>query len=344
MQAKLGFGSKYIIIDLLKSPVTDLWVDSVSSWNAQNTPMSYTETWSAYTKENLIHGDPDEIISNINKHIDILNDLTTGEKITDRAYRDMPWSQTNRLHRIFTTAATTYYNWKHNLSAYRLIEGKEHSYDNKKGYLLEHSSRTMNFPIDLGEHDEAEKALYSLNKWIHFFEDERISYRARDTFNNLKGAAYREIEWDSYNDSGQRIHPTVHTTTYSDIVKTFKNPKAKDCNVHISKSITGKDYETSFFQYDDPLEFDTTNLDHITGGIKLYSNQYYKRLYGDKSHLMKWGLDSGLKEEMIKPLPLGRIIKTNTDFTDVRTSKTVKYTAGNMAAEGDYYRPIIEII
>ena len=59
---------------------------------------------------------------------------------------------------------------------------------------------------------------------------------------------------------------------------------------------------------------------------------------------MKWGLDSGLKEEMIKPLPLGRIIKTNTDFTDVRTSKTVKYTAGNMAAEGDYYRPIIEII
>ena len=39
MQAKLGFGSKYIIIDLLKSPVTDLWVDSVSSWNAQNTPL-----------------------------------------------------------------------------------------------------------------------------------------------------------------------------------------------------------------------------------------------------------------------------------------------------------------
>lgn len=347
MQAKIRFGSKYILIELLESPITDLWLESVSSWNAQNVPMKFVEVWSSYTKENVFHGPPEEIVSKINNCIDILNDLTTGEKITDRAYIDMPWSQTNRLHRIFTTSSTNHFNWKHNLSANKLIEGKKHSYYNKRDYLIEHSSKTMNFPINEINPDakEAFRALYSLNKWIHFFEDQRVSYRAVNSVKHLGGSAFREIEWDCYNDSGQKL-PTLikDTTTYEDIVKTFKNPKAKDCDVHISKAITGKDYETSFLQYDDPLEFDTTNVDHITGGIKLFNTEYYKRLYGDKSDLMKWGLDSGLEEEMIKPLPLGKIISRNTDFSDYQYSKTVKYSTGTPAPEGDYYRPVIEII
>ena len=261
MQVKLKFGSKYILIELLKSPITDIWLDSVSSWNAQNVPMKFIEMYSAYTRENLMHGSPEEIVSKINNCIDILNDLTTGEKIIDRAYIDMPWSQTNRLHRIFTTASTSRYIWKHNLPTNKLIEGKKHSYYNKRGYLLDNCTKTIKFPTD----DEAFKALYSLNKWIHFFENGRVSYRAVNTIKDLVGPAFREIEWDCYNDAGEKLPSlTKDTTTYEDIVKTFQNPKAKDCDVHISKAITGKDYETSFFQYDDPLEYDTTNVDPVS--------------------------------------------------------------------------------
>ena len=347
MQAKIKFGSKYILIELLESPITDLWLDSVSSWNARNVPMKFVEMWSPYISGESFHAPFEEIVSKINNCIHILNDLTIGEKITDRAYIDMPWSQTNRLHRIFTTASTCHFNWKHNLSANKLIEGKKHSYYNKRDYLQEYSRETMKFPMNRSkpEHDEAFKALFSLNKWIHLFEDQRVSYRSVNTVKNIVGPPYREIEWDYYNDAGQKLPALIKdTTTYEDIVKTFKNPKAKDCDVHISKSITGKDYETSFFQYDDPLEFDTTNVDHITGGIKLFNSEYYKRLYGDKSDLIKWGLDSGLEEDMIKPLPLGKIISRNTDFSDYRVSNTLKYSEGTYAPEGDYHRPVIEII
>lgn len=345
MNAKIKFGTQETLIQLLDSPITQIWIDCLKKWNEHSVPMKTHLRIAPFLNPVNTYKEQ-EVVDNINKAIEEANSFVLGEKFPYKAYLDMPWQQTNLLHRCFTTADISRKNWKHNLSLERLYKGKAKSYSEKLSFLQNNSQKDYH----ILDEPEFEGALHRINKWVHHYEDLRTSHRAKKFFEYCVCRSENwpfsvlEFEWDNYNENGGREWYGVSRIDYEDLKETFSNHNANLCDVYISVNITGKDYETSYFNYDDLLEYDTTNLDLVNGGLRIYNNEYIEYLYGENGEITRLTSDLGISPELVKPIPLGKIISSDVDLSSITYSDSDTYTDGTLAANGDFRAPTITLV
>jgi len=345
MDARIKFGEQELYVKLLDTPIATLWADCVQEWNSQSIPMKTHNFTSPHLFPSSTYSEQ-QIINNINIAIESANNSLTGKKVPYKAYLDMTWNQTNLLHRCFTTADMTSKTWKHNLGYEMMLQGKKESYLNKHPFLAKNTDPDF---IVLDK-DKFKHSIHEINKWVHQYEDLRISGRSKKFFNNVIKRNYKkwyystlELDWDNYR-GVDRDWIKTHRASYGDVLNTFSAKKADECDIFLSVNITGKDYETAYFNFDDPLEFDTTNLDIINGGVRIYKKEYLEYLYGENGVIIKETSDLGIPPEMVKPIPLGKIQWSSVDFKNVRLPDTTKtYTDDTPAATKQFYRPTIEI-
>lgn len=348
--------NKFIKFKLFNTPVAVPWITALGKWKHHNTSMITCINDKVPYSLNRDQSQAEAIVKEINLAINDLNSLSNGEKITDRAYIGMPWQQTNRLHRIFTTAYATIIpttfgsavangTWKHNLPLSTMVKVKQASYAAGNNVVLP-PEVTNTFIVDTKQLNNFIAALERLNGWVHDYEDLHESKRAYNLNSKLHKSefSYLELLWDNYNENkGTTLHGNERIP-YSELHRTFKTLKQEPADVFVAKAIQGKDYLTSYLQYDDLTEVDTTNLDCITGGLRIYSSNFYKTIYGKNSDLLKQTREQGIEDHFVTPVPIGKIIESNVDINNIDKTSTEVYSTGYTKPEKTYSSPVIELL
>ena len=345
MDASIKFGEQELYVKLLDTPIATLWAECVEKWNSQSIPMKTHNFMAHNVFPSSIYSEQ-QVVNNINSAIESANNCLTGKKVPYKAYLDMTWQQTNLIHRCFTTAEITSKTWKHNLGYEMMIQGKKESYLNKRTFL----TRNTDPDFIVLDKDKFEQSLHEINKWVHHYEDLRISGRSKKLFENIISNQHEnwhysvlELDWDNYH-GVDRDWIKINRASYGDVLNTFSTKNVDECDVFVCVTITGKDYETAYYNFDDPLEFDTTNLDIIHGGVRIYKKEYLEYLYGENGVIIKETSDLGIPPEMVKPIPLGKIQWSSVDFENIRFHDYSKmYTDSTPVAVEQFYRPTIEI-
>lgn len=333
-------------IELLNTPVTWKWIDAFNQYKKYfkendlqidyKLELLYTIIHnygapigeSSHIKHPSFNMTSAEAVDAINKAIEDVNTTVDGMKFPYPAYLGMPWHQTNFIHRCFTTALMSSTNWQHNLTYKQLIEFKKEAYENKKG--LRDFIQTPQFKVTNKElfFDAIER----INKYVHFYETFHESKRAYDIVDEINDTGkYLELGWDSYNSSGHHTYFFGERVSYDDVVKSIPE-NWQDYDIFIGKSIAGKDYEFSYCEYDNPLEYDITNLDHINGSLRIMSSSGIKKLYSDSS-FSKWCREAGLEDPMFLPIPIGKIVDSSCDFSQIEYDHSSQITWSNGAAK-----------
>lgn len=336
----INFGNTNTKVEIYNSPVTEAWARSYAQFKdigrEYKTEIVKTAVHAGSGWLGEIHPATgltrQQCIDEINDAIENTNEHILGKQFPYVAYVDMPWSQINNIHRAFTIASLTHKTWKHNLTENQLLELKIISYKDKLPYLIQNTTSEYSV-LNL------DKFLYHverINQGIHKYECFVGSTRAKNAEDRVGNTEYIELDWDNFSPSGHRYEFIGERTNYEDLKRSFPD-NYDDFDVFIGKKVTGKDYEFAFCQYDDGLEFDITNLDFICGDIRLHYNKSVNDFY-TKSQYADWIKDYGLSDELHLPVPLGRIIDSTADFSNVETDfeTDFKLSNGNAPLKGEF--------
>jgi hypothetical protein len=313
----LEFGDSKTVIELNDSTIAQKWVEVFLKYKENNIDYKI-ERNKAIIHQNQIESEihpvynvsKEDCITFINTAIDKVNQSIKGTPFPYRAFIGMPWAQTNRLHRCFTTGIMSYRFWYHKMTTSELYEFKKINYSSKGKYIntIKHSDyEVLNKELFL-------ENLEYVNKWIHVYESFFANQRTKNLVNEINGTAdYLELTWDNFLPSGEKSSSFEARVTYEEIKQSF-GKNYFDNNVFLCKSIAGKDYEFAFCEYDDGLEYDITNLDQIDGGIRLHFEPGIEQLY-KSSTFTKWCEDLGISRELYLPIPIGKIVENTADFS-----------------------------
>ena len=320
MKLEVRFNNELTVIDILDTPVAKLWAKAYQhmtekgyKYKAETVPVSvhsskYIPPGEVNPLNNLTQ---EKALDLLNSGIEDVNNVIEGTKFPYKTFPDMPWSHVNRIHRAFTTASSTRSTWFHTLSDTQLRELKKISYTDKSMFMK------TNAPKDFEINDIAkfEEAAERINQGVHRFETFLHSRRAKSAEDIIGRTDYIELDWNNENLQFQRDYFYGNRINYDDLKASYPD-NYDEIDVFIGKMIEGKDYEFAFCEYDDGLEFDITNLDWVCGDLRLHYNKKVNKFYTDTQY-KTWIDDIGLPDEMHLPVPLGKIISTESDFSTV---------------------------
>lgn len=369
MNAILNFksGAK-IVIELIDTPLVHLWKDAhlknlernnkftgaLSCIGLSNHPLELQ-----LTKYNDLL---EQEVVLINEGIKLANEGIEGEKFPYIAFNQMPWMQVNRIHRCYTTASIRTGIWFHNLNSGQLIQCKKDQYIGRaSAFDLTPTTYTVT------DFKKFSDGIELINKHIHMYERYLYTQRSINFHTYLKQvleqnppieknvnykdevlhvySRYTDFNWDNFDEFGGKTGVYINRTNYSDIVKSI--PKDWDTyDVYINKAIAGKDYEHAYFNYDDPLEADITNVDCIDGGIRLHYDPHIISFYKYEPFI-NWYKEAGLEDEMVRPIPLGRINRefSSPELYNTQRDGTKLNTLGYPTLRSPFEEPIgIEFI
>ena len=364
------FPAGEVEIELLSSPAVNRYVRVLENYNANDIPLA-TQMGSLMNlgydglKIRQVHLE-EEYVNSINAAIDRFNEITTGERWPYRAWIDMPWSQTNLIHRCFTVAMgnrlpvdgqdptdpeTTWTGiLRHNLTNKQLQEYKLLCYDDK-GMIGRITEPTFFYKYK--DQSLIHELLERINHGVHMYENIRYSHASAGMFDYEIPAFLKEngfnqdwgmevnLMWDVYTESGEKTFFEVEALSSSDVERSIPS-NWMDYDVFAIKSITGKDYETAFQNYDNPLEYDIQNAQDITGGLRIFPQQAHKVLYGESS-FGTYLRNYGLTYKQYAPIPLGKVTKSTFDLCSIRPSKTEKNSDGSPAMLEPFINPKITL-
>jgi hypothetical protein len=365
MKAILRFKSnEKIVIDFLDTPIVKLWKQAHLA-NAQrgntingtlNCVGQVNITLEEQFSNNLESLNAD--IHLINEGIKLANESIVGDKFPYIAFYQMPWMQVNRIHRCYTTASVRKGIWFHNLNALELLKCKTQQYISRDTFFKEVPS-TYTVIDDLKFFNGIEL----INKHIHMYERFIHSQRTIDFHNYYQsvlensqpinnnfnysndplnvGSVYTDFNWDNFDEYGGKIGVFTHRTNYDDIKKSIPEDWDK-YDVFLNKCIAGKDYEHSYFNYDDPLEADITNVDGIDGGMRVHYDKNLTSFYNYPPFKL-WYQEKGVEDSMVRPIPLGKINRAESTpelYKIQINSNTIKSTSGYSTLEYPFDHPI----
>jgi hypothetical protein len=334
MYLDVYFNDELTTIELCDTPAAKLWLKAYDTfkakgydYKAETIPISvHSNDHIAPDKVNPLNGfTQQKSIDLLNSGINDVNKVIEGVKFPYRAYVGMPWAQVNRIHRAFTTASSTRSTWFHTLTQDQLMELKKLSYSDKSNFMIANAPKDFKILDEDKFIDAAER----INQGVHRYETFLHSRRARNAENIVGRTDYIELDWTTEDTNFIREFFYGNRISYEDLKASFPTDYSK-YDVFIGKIIEGKDYEFAFCEYDDGLEFDITNLDWICGDLRVHHNKNGNKFYTDTLY-KDWIDDIGLSDEFHLPVPLGRIINTESDFSDVRVdyNSEVKLNNGN---------------
>jgi hypothetical protein len=317
-------------IELLDTPVARKWIEVFNQYKSyfetNNFNYDYkVEPFGAFKHDSGvfyedIKGDLEipshnvtlaECVDKINQAIEDVNVCIDGKEFPYYAYLGMPWEQTNLIHRCFTTASITNTNWKHNLTAAELIEYNKIKYlDN---YVINDYIKIKEFTVI--DYNRFIDAIRRINEWTHVYEGVVRSRRSRKLSQNHLKLSSLVLDWDRLTPSGEYTFGFSNRVSYEELKQSFIG-NYEEQNVVIGVSVLGKDYETAFCDYDNPLEYDITNLDYINGSITIINNKSTKDMYRE-SKFIDWINDYNIEREMYLPVPLGKVVENSCDFNSL---------------------------
>lgn len=340
MHVKATFPSGHITIELLKTPVVDKWLAVFNRYKELNVPsVLYGQgicKWGGTWMKQIADSEEGknaraEAVTKINDAIDNVNSCIQGTKFPYRAYEDMPWMHTNRIHRCFTTASTQWMHsdryWQHNLTNEQLVKCKTMGTEEAKDYV--YNNTTTQFKILDSKKFNWEISV--INHQVHEYEENRHSIIAQETLKDLGWyESYtplkdrrKNIMWNknfTYTEDKTCLKPEfagaelLETISYEEMLSSFPD-NYEDYNVVVHKSITGKDYETCYSQYDDGMEVDIRNIEHINGNMTVHpDNDHYK--FCTSTRFNNWAKNYGLRDEMFYNVPIGKIVDNTIDVSE----------------------------
>lgn len=316
-----------IKIQLLDSPAVNVWKQKfasnhnnlnriVNNSKIQNVENPKTKFGSP---ENLLL-QQDNAVDKINVAISNVNKSITGKEFPYYAFVGMPWAHTNRIHRAFTTGRVSEKNWYHYMTEHQLLEYKKKAYSSK-------SFDFVNMPRDFKvlDHSLFATSLEIINHWVHIYEGTNISKRAVDLLATVDGVPELEFNMNNTLETGEKTSVDYARITYEDVKRSIPN-NYDDYDVVIGVEITGKCYETCYVNYDDPMEYDITNLDNIDGSFNLRTTK--TDFYSTSAYMKYIKGYIGLEDEMILPIPIGKIIHKDFDIQYPKVNTEEKYLDG----------------
>ena len=330
MHVKATFPSGHITIELLQTPVVNKWLEVFNNYKKLNIPSVIFENLIApwghdYHKQNAqtetqINKRADAV-KKINDAIDNVNLLIEGTKFPYRAYEGMPWMHTNRIHRCFTTSSfkeSLNRMWLHSLTHEQLLQIKTMGSNELKDVMYDNSPpqfKVLDFEKFMWE-------ILVINHQVHEYEDISHSIVAEEVLKDLTAMdglplenRRKHIMWNkeyTYTADKTCIDPKfwsedfIATVSFEEILASFPD-NYEECNVVVHKSIGGKDYETCYAQYDDALEADIRNIEHINGNMTLYFNNDHHKFHTG-TRFYQWAKSYGLRDEIFLPVPIGKIV------------------------------------
>lgn len=314
----LEFNGCSTTIELLNTPVVDKWILAFNSNREKQTYDFKPENASAFIHGHLIESEAHPVygytaayvVEELNKSIDKANSLIDGVEFPYRAFEGMSWEQTNLIHRCFTTSASTSTNWQHGFNDEQLLEYKKTQYD--QPHKIKELITNKQFKLK-GDFAPFSDAIHEINMWVHRYESFFANQNVLDMYDKVGGTGeYLELDWDNFSSIHAQQNTIVARTNYEDILRSFTDDYS-DINVFLGKYIKGKDYEFAYCEYDNPLEYDITNVDGINGSLRVHYDDIYKNIYSDSDY-MNWLKASNLPLEMCLPVPVGKIVDSSCNF------------------------------
>jgi hypothetical protein len=361
--ATISFPAGKVVYELLDTPITEIWVNTLKVWQENNMPMA-TQKGSLlynggphYRNRNIEN--EQQWVDEINSAIEDFNSLTTGMRFPYQAWVDMPWSQTNLIHRCFTLGMGSRSNiegdtsggiLQHHMTDTQLHEYKKWCYDDKSKVF---EWEEPQFFFNSKYHSQLDDIFERINHGVHHYENMRFSQCANKFLeeecptylreNNLPGHVGTEINltWDVYTDTGNKSFFHREEPTWEQVEASIPE-NWMEYDLFCIKSITGKDYETGFQNYDNPLEYDIQNIQDVTGGVRMFPNNGHKVLYGDSS-FGNYLRGYGLTYKQYAPVPLGKLVSADFDLNNISSHETDKNSDGSSATEEQYRNPKITI-
>ena len=330
----LNFNGAELRIELLQTPACKLWINAFKNYKhyfktngldkdyKPTNGCSFPQVGYSPDKKSEDYVDPhtnltqQDSVNLINDAINDANSCIKGKQFPHHAFSGMGWKHTNLLHRCFTVAISTLTNWQHFLPKDTLAQFKIDSYEEKN--IRFSKLLTPEYSVRENKLNDFVDAVERINKYIHCYESFQQSDRAANlirstNFNNN----YLQLEWDTYTKSGRHNYFYSNRISEKELRQSIPD-NYYDYDVFLGKSISGKDYEFCYTDYDNPLEFDITNLDNINGSLKIYFGGI-KEVY-QKSQFTDWCDGYGLEKHLYLPIPIGKVTKNTLPITDEHTT------------------------
>ena len=160
--------------------------------------------------------------------------------------------------------------------------------------------------------------LHEINAYIHKIEDKCLFNPRKKqlaqfhhTHHNCQAALRPIMDWDAKLADGITDSTTMDWNFETALNQAFDSVQPaidQECNVFDLKNILGKDYQTCYRDYDNPINLDITNTVGTTkGGFEI--NDSYNSLHNTilKPWLDSYEFDNHIA--MYYPLPIGRLDK-----------------------------------
>ena len=168
---------------------------------------------------------------------------------------------------------------------------------------------------------------------------------------NLQDTKRIDLAWDTFTSTGDKLKTFKQLNgpdwalDKEEIIASFPD-NYEDYNVMILKSITGKDYEQCYQEYDDPLEWDIQNIENIGGGISIILNSYPREHmnFYKRSDYSIWLKQYSIREEFVLPVPIGKVVEDNANLKSIKSSSNYYNTDDSPGVIKPYRRPRIELL
>lgn len=348
--AHINFPAGTVTVELVDSPLVDLWEDVIDQYNNFDAELMVSKgplfhLGGEYRKDRILSAEQ-KAVDEINEAVERLNNSLGNVKFPYQAYMNMPWEQTNYIHRAFTTGMSSYHTFVHNLAKADLIEYQKFKY-NEPHKLKFISEPVFKTPVEEGLLNYVE-VMNTINKYVHHFEDVRFSANAHKMLNHffkfLNHPEEIQMNWDVYNTkTGVKSLFIKHNPTYQEVMQSAKT-NLDEYDVYFVKSILGKDYETCFVNFDNPLEYDIQNIQDITGGVRILLDGAQKYLFKD-SPFTQWADSYNIRREHYLPIPLGKIVDSDFNLKSIKNDPNLPPNSdGSEGPELKYRNPKITIV
>lgn len=345
---KIIWPDHHVVIELCKTPIVERWKQCIQDVIDKQIPtlvkVAGTPFYHGYERYPRVELQS-QAVEEINKAIQDVNRIVgDGRKFPYHAYEDMPWEHTNLMHRCFTTAEYSQCCWQlgltKTLKAQAKTVGDEHMPEWIMSIAPKHFDVSNCFP-------EFSSANSRINKWIHVYEDNRMSQRAMDFKRNMiqeygKDIESVSLELDVFESDGRKWYEFERYADIETIRSSFPD-NTDECNVRLMKSITGKDYFQCFQEYDDPCEWDIQNMGKIKGGLTYYPNNELNNILNNV-HFQSWYKGYGLTADQVAPPPIGKIVEDTVDYNTFVGHPTNVYTDGSQAIVDQYRQMRYELV
>ena len=304
-------------IELLQTPFVDCWWRAFTNnldlkrWNRNNSLLLHSGPHVPGTSTDAL-----DIVKNINSAIRKIEQIT-GKKWIGYAYPGMGYEITNYLHRGFTTSMITECKTpvlSKELQTQIAMQKRGQTTHYQLATIIVNDPTVEDFyeldKLGLNSRTELLQLLENINAYIHIYETNYLrSNRANEL--GLNGNII-QLDYDSKTIGGS-WHTKIYEEKISPDLANFAF-NGYDYNVYALKKILGKDYLTAYFEYDDPTQWDITNMMVIDGTFEIDYNNDYSNIF-NSTGFQYWAKHYNLGDvSKFSNYQIGKVI--NTEFTD----------------------------